>query len=94
MKRVVLLTSLMLIPLGLFIAAWQSFSYYQLHLEVIVLERQQQELVEANRRLVAEYAFATSPGVVEKRAATELGMDWPRQDQLIALRVRPKAALP
>jgi cell division protein FtsB len=94
MKRVVLLSSLMLIPIGLFLAAWQAFGYYQLQLEVEALERQQQELVEVNRRLVAEYAFATSPGVVERRAAAELGMAWPRQDQLIALRVQPKAAQP
>lgn len=94
MKRVVLLASLMLIPAGLFLAAWQAFSYYQLHLEVQALEREQQALIDDNRRLVAEFAFASSPGTVEKRAARELGMVWPGQDQLITLRVKSGGGQP
>jgi cell division protein FtsB len=94
MKRAVLFASLLLIPAGLFIAAWQSFTYYQLQQQVSELERVQQGLVDENRRLVAEYAFATSPGTIEKRAAAELGMTWPRQDQLIFLKVKDAGGRP
>jgi cell division protein FtsL len=94
MKRFVLFASLLLIPAGLFLAAWQSFSYYQLQRQVDELEQQQQGLVDDNRRLIAEYAFSTSPGTIEKRAAKELGMAWPRQDQMIFLKVKDAGAKP
>lgn len=87
MKRAVLLASLMLVPVALFIGSWQSYAHYRLRLEVETLEKRQQALLDENRRLVAEHAFATSPGTIEKRAVRELGMMWPAQDQVISLKV-------
>ncbi len=92
MKRMILFASLLLVPLGLFMATWQAFSYYQLHLEVENLEKAQQTLLDSNRRLVAEYAFATSPGTIEKRASQELGMIWPGQDRIISLKIKPSGS--
>lgn len=92
MKRLVILLSLALVPLGLVVAAWQSYSYFQLQREVKGLEAAQQDLVDSNKRLVAEYSSRTSPREIEDRARAELKMDWPRQDQLINLKVKPEAA--
>ena len=94
MKRVVLFASLFLIPLGLFLAAWQSFGYYQIRQEVLELERRQQALVDDNRRLVAENAFASSPGIIERRAVRELAMTWPSQDQIISLKIKGDGGRP
>jgi len=94
MKRVVLFGSLLLIPLGLLLAAWQTYGYYQLQQEIQGMEREQQALVDDNRRLVAEYAFATSPGTIEKRASQELHMTWPNQNQMIALKLKDGGGKP
>lgn len=88
MKRLVIIICLMLLPLGLFVAAWQAFSFYQIHSEVALLEAKQQDLIEANKRLIAEYSARTAPRVIEERARKELNMDWPRQDQLVNLRIK------
>jgi len=94
MKRLIIISCLILVPLGLFVAAWQAFNYYQLHREVAILETEQQELIEANKRLIAEYSAQTSPRIIEERARKELGMEWPRQDQLINLRIAPDKGAP
>jgi len=93
MKRLVIVASLFLVPMGLFIAAWQAFNYYQIQSEVSRLEGRQQDLIEENKRLVAEYSTQTAAGRIEDRARTELGMDWPRQDQLINLKIKDSQAV-
>ena len=92
MKRLILFVCLALVPLGLLMAAWQSFGYFKIHREIQALEATQQDLVEANKRLAVEYSARTSPREIEERAHNELQMDWPRQDQLINLKVKPEAS--
>lgn len=85
MKNVLFVLSLMLIPLSLFAATWQAFSYYQYEQTLGVLEARQQRLFEENKRLIASLAGSSSPKLIEERARQELGMDWPRQDQILKI---------
>ena len=89
MKRLLLVASLVLIPAGLFLGAWQSYSYFQMDRELSQLEQKQQDLIESNKRLIAQIAADSSAKIIESRAAKELGMAWPRQDQIVKLILTP-----
>lgn len=78
MKRssmiVALVTSMLAAGL-LFLNVWQSFRYNQVVKAVLTLEREQRELLELNKRLIAGTAVLSSPGRIDEIAKEELGLE-------------------
>ncbi len=63
------------LPGMLFLNAWQGFRYTQLSDEVVVLEKRQKELLEANRDTIAQIAREQSPQMVEQKATADLKLE-------------------
>ena len=87
--RIVLVVVLLLVPAGLFVSAWQAYEYQRVSADIRRMEEQQRDLVEANKRMIIRLSQQESPQNILRRAKSELNMDWPRQDQLWTLRVKP-----
>ncbi len=74
MKRTLLLAMALLVPVLLFLNAWQGFRYYSLSTEVAELEKRQVAIVEKNMETLARIAYERSPRRIEERAAGEPGL--------------------
>lgn len=74
MKKIAAVFCTLLIPALLFLLVWQSSSYSRLERELQMFERQQTELVSANRRLISQISVLSSPERIERVAITTLGM--------------------
>jgi ABC-type phosphate transport system auxiliary subunit len=59
----------LLVPGLLCLNAWQGYRYNQLSNSVSALEKQQKDLLEANRDVIAEIAYERSPARVEEKAS-------------------------
>ncbi len=57
-----------------FLNVWQSFRYNETVKTVIELEREQKELLELNKRLIAGTAVLSSPGRIDEIASNDLGL--------------------
>jgi hypothetical protein len=68
MKRFGLAFLVLIVPGLLFLNAWQGYRYNELSGEVSALEKQQQQLLEANRDTIARIAYEQSPARVEEKA--------------------------
>lgn len=68
MKRYLLAVLGLIVPGLLFLNAWQGYRYNELSDTVTGLEKQEQELLEANRDVIAEIAYEQSPSRVEEKA--------------------------
>jgi len=69
MMRYGLAVLTLLVPALLCLNAWQGYRYNQLSGSVSSLERQQKDLLEANRDAIAEIAYERSPSRVEEKAS-------------------------
>jgi cell division protein FtsL len=69
MKRYGLAVLSLVVPGLLCLNAWQGYRYNQLSNTVAALEKQQKDLLEANRDAIAEIAYERSPARVEEKAA-------------------------
>ncbi len=58
----------LVVPGLLFMNAWQGYRYNELSNTVAALEKQQQDLLEANRDAIAQIAYEQSPVRVEEKA--------------------------
>ncbi len=74
MKRYSLAILALTVPGLLFLNAWQGYRYNDLADQVSVLEKQQQDLLEANRDVIAQIAYEQSPTRVEEKAASSFGL--------------------
>ncbi len=74
MKRYSLAILALIVPGLLFLNAWQGYRYNELSDQVAALEKQQQDLLEANRDVIAQIAYEQSPTRVEQKAASGLGL--------------------
>jgi len=59
----------LIVPGLLFLNAWQGYRYSALSDTVAALEKQQQDLLEANRDAIAQIAYERSPARVEEKAS-------------------------
>ena len=75
MSMIVAITCSLLTAAMLFVNVWQSFRYNQVVKTVIALEREQKELLELNKRLIAGTAVLSSPGRIDEIAKDELGLE-------------------
>ncbi len=74
MKKIAAVLCTLLIPALLFSLVWQSSRYSRLERELQMYERQQTELVSANRRLISQISVLSSPERIERVAIDKLGM--------------------
>ncbi len=75
MKRYVLGIFGLVVPGLLFLNAWQGYRYNELSDQVAALEKQQQDLLEANRDVIAQIAYEESPTRVEQKAGASFGLE-------------------
>jgi len=76
---------------GLFVLnAWQGYRANTLADRVDDLEQQQKELLSANRDIIGQIAYETSPARVAQKAAG-LGLVAPSDTDVIRLQARPEA---
>jgi glucose/arabinose dehydrogenase len=68
MKRYGLAVIALIIPGLLCLNAWQGYRYNELSDAVAALDKQQQDLLEANRDAIAQIAYERSPARVEEKA--------------------------
>jgi hypothetical protein len=59
----------LVVPGLLCLNAWQGYRYNELSNTTAALEKQQKDLLEANRDAIAEIAYERSPARVEEKAA-------------------------
>lgn len=74
LKNITALFLILLIPVFLFSAIWQSMEYTALENEVTRLEREQYEVIGVNRRYISGITVLSTPERIEKLAVEELGM--------------------
>ncbi len=74
MKRILLFALTLLVPGLLFLNAWEGYRFHTLTDEIAGLEKRQKELLEQNMGVIARIAAEQSPGRVEERAISELGL--------------------
>ena len=88
MKKILTAVLCLSVP-GLFILnAWQGYRTSMLSDRVEDLERQQKELLAANRDLIGQIAYETSPERVAEKAAG-LGLVTPSEADVTRILVRP-----
>lgn len=76
MRRFVLAAAGALLAVAmLFLNVWQSFRYSQVVDQVAALEKEQKELLELNKRLIAGTAVLGSPGRIDELAKDKLGLE-------------------
>jgi ABC-type phosphate transport system auxiliary subunit len=68
MKRTALAVICLVIPALLCLNAWQGYRYNELSNAVAALEKQQQDLLEANRDVIAQIAYEQSAARVVQKA--------------------------
>ncbi len=64
----------MLIPVLLFSIVWQSHRYVTLEKEIALLEKEQQRIVEDNRRMISGISVLSAPERIQRVAVEDMGM--------------------
>jgi cell division protein FtsL len=87
-KKVLVYFFVLTIPLALCFATWQSERYGVLKTEIKTLGLRQEELVENNRRLIAEIAVLSSSSRIERVAKSDLGLLKKRPEDVMEVTIR------
>ena len=69
MKKILTAALCLAVPGLIFLNAWQGFRFSALNDQVAALEKQQKDLLEANRDTIGQIAFESSPERVAEKAA-------------------------
>jgi ABC-type phosphate transport system auxiliary subunit len=69
MKKILTAVLCLAVPGLLFLNAWQGYRFNSLSTDVAALEKQQKELLEANRDTIGQIAYETSPDRIAEKAA-------------------------
>ncbi len=85
LKKALSALVLFLFPLLLCLNVWQSFRYQQLQDDLVVLQRQQLDLIEKNKRALAAVAVYSSPSRVGALAEESLDLGRADADDIILL---------
>jgi len=87
-RRIFFLYSMVItIPLLLGLIVWQSARYRNLNDEIKRLEKAQTELVESNKRLIADIEEYSSPERIENIALNQLGLQKIRPEHLLQVKI-------
>lgn len=73
-KNVCALLLAIAIPVLLFSIVWQSHRYASLERDIARIEREQQRLVEENRRMISGISVLSTPERIQRVATEDLGM--------------------
>ncbi|MCQ2592202.1 MAG: cell division protein FtsL [Treponema sp.] len=76
-----------LIPVMLFLYAFQAKRYTDLTKEILSMEQKQEKLIEENKKLVSEISLLSSAERIEKIATEELGMHKAESDDIIRVEI-------
>jgi ABC-type phosphate transport system auxiliary subunit len=88
MKKIAKALLCLAVPGLLFLNAWEGFRYSTLADQVARLEKQQKELLEANRDAIGRMAYESSPDRVAEKAAG-MGLSAPAAADVTRLLVEP-----
>jgi len=69
MRKLVVVALCLAVPGLIFLNAWQGWRYSELASRISDLERQQKDLLAANRDIIGQIAYETSPERVSQKAA-------------------------
>ncbi len=86
-RRIVLYAIALTIPLFIALDAWQASQYSDLASEVRRLEKNQQEWVESNKRLIAGIAVLSSSDRIERIAQEELRLFKKKPEEVLNIRI-------
>ena len=86
MKRRVILMIILVIPVLLYLNVWQAFRYRVVETEIGLLEEQQQEWIEKNKKVIVGIEVLGAPSRVDTLAAEIDGLR--RNDLPTAIRVK------
>jgi cell division protein FtsL len=75
------------IPLFLASLVYQSFRYDELKDETARLEKNQEEIVAENRRMIAKIALLSSSERIERFARDELGLEKKLPEEILQIRI-------
>ena len=84
-RKVLSALVLVLFPVLLCLNVWQSFRYQQLQDELVVLQRDQLDLIEKNKRALAAVAVYSSPSRVGELAEESLDLEKAAPTDIILL---------
>jgi hypothetical protein len=91
MRRLLVAVLCLAVPGLLLLNAWEGFRYNALSDEVAALEKQQRELLDANRDAIAGIAYESSPERVAQKASEGLGLERPADSAVTRLTAQPGA---
>ena len=74
----------------LLLNVWQSYRYEMLDREVTLLEERQEEIVEANKRTIADITSLLSPTRIRRIATERLGMRPVPAEEIYRIEVKPR----
>ncbi len=86
-RRIVLYAIALTIPLFVALDAWQASRYSSLAAEVRRLEKNQQEWIESNKRLIAGIAVLSSSDRIERIAQEELRLFKKKPEEVLNIRI-------
>ena len=69
MKRVIIVALCLAVPGLIFLNAWQGYRFSELSSRISDLEKRQKDLLAANRDIIGQIAYETSPERVSQAAA-------------------------
>jgi cell division protein FtsL len=75
------------IPVLLTLTAWQSARYLDLERKIAVSEKEQEEWVESNNRLIAAIAILSSSERIEHIARNQLGLVRIKPEDVLQIRI-------
>jgi cell division protein FtsL len=75
------------IPALLGLAAWQSSRYGDLEREISQLEKNQEEWIENNKRLIAGISVLSAPERIEHIARDELGLEKKQPEDVLQIHI-------
>ncbi len=88
MKRILTAILCLAVPGLFFLNAWQGYRYNTLADQIAALEKQQKDLLEANRDTIGQIAYESSPERIAEKAAA-LGLAKPDPAGVTRLQVEP-----
>lgn len=83
MKRLLRVLAVVSIPVLLMLQVWQAYRFQRARDTVALLEDEQREELEKNRRLRAGIAVYSAPARIARIAADRLGLRRPEPDEVI-----------
>ena len=88
MNKVLVLLLAFTVPVFFFLQVLQSYQYMNLEKQVQLLETEQKEWVEENKKVIAGIAVMSTPERINSIARDELGLD--KIDTSDIVRVKPE----